>query len=62
MQTFSSLRYTMRVLLAVSANFPDNPRTCIKSIMIKCVLKLFFTDVDIIANGPIEKEAYGFMM
>ena len=27
MQNFMSLGYMFRVLLAVSANFPDNPRT-----------------------------------
>ena len=29
MQNFLSLGYMLRVLLAVSANFPDNPRKCI---------------------------------
>ena len=29
MQNFLSLGYMLHVLLAVSANFPDNPRTCI---------------------------------
>ena len=28
MQNFLSLGYMLRVLLAVSANFPDNPRMC----------------------------------
>ena len=35
MQNFSSLWYTMRALLAVSTNFPDNPRT-------SCIFKIFY--------------------
>ena len=31
MQNFLSLGYMLHVLLAVSANFPDNPRTTVSS-------------------------------
>ena len=59
MRNFLSLGYMLRVLLAVSANFPDNPRTWFwrfyaeKNTLLPFLTNCFGTDVSALGNNAL---------
>ena len=57
MQNFLSLRYMLRVLLAVSANFPDNPRSYV-SWSYTTLLQIFLSELYYIGEKLEKSESY----